>query len=72
MGARPSEGQPRRYGELSQWWPLLSRPEDYAEEASAFRSLLERALRRDLGGATVLEPGSGGGTTRVISRSTRS
>lgn len=61
MGARESEGQPRRYGELSRWWPLLSRPEDYAEEASAYWSLLEHVSGRDLGGATVLELGSGGG-----------
>jgi len=49
---------PRLYRELAAWWPLLSRPQDYAEEAAFYlRVLRERAepLRR------VLELGSGGG-----------
>jgi hypothetical protein len=30
---------PKLYGELASWWPLLSSPDDYAEEA-AFAYLL--------------------------------
>lgn len=30
------EGLPRLYRELSSWWPVLSAPEDYAEEASFY------------------------------------
>ena len=50
---------PRLYGELAEWWPLLSAPEEYAEEAAEYsRLILERT-----GGAAreVLELGSGGG-----------
>ena len=44
----------RFYGELAEWWPLVSPPEEYEEEASFAASLLGTA--RD-----VLELGSGGG-----------
>lgn len=47
------------YTELAEWWPLVSAPEEYAEEAAAYRALIEDAaqiLVRD-----VLELGSGGG-----------
>lgn len=46
------------YGELAPWWPLLSDPADYAEEAAFAATLLETAegpVRE------VLELGSGGG-----------
>jgi len=42
------------YGRLAPWWPLLSDPADYAEEAALFRGMLHPAR-------TVLELGSGGG-----------
>ena len=50
---------PALYSELASWWPLLSAPEDYAEEAAFY---LE-AMRRTHGGPlqTLLELGSGGG-----------
>lgn len=44
----------RFYGDLAPWWPLISAPEEYAEEA-AFAATLLRPAR------TVLELGSGGG-----------
>lgn len=52
---------PALYDELADWWPLLSAPEDYAEEAAEYeRILLETAV----GDVTdVLELGSGGGNT---------
>ena len=45
------------YDDLADWWPLISPPEDYAEEAAEYAGLLRGA------GAvrTVLELGSGGG-----------
>ena len=47
------------YDDLASWWPLLSAPADYAEEADIFR----RALVGEADGEcrTVLELGSGGG-----------
>ena len=49
----------RFYGDLAPWWPLISRPEEYAEEAAFAASLLETA---DPPTRTVLELGSGGGS----------
>ncbi len=50
---------PKLYDELSAWWPLLSAPEDYEEEAAFYERLLVEACDRPP--ATVLELGSGGG-----------
>src|SRR5688500_17182370 len=47
------------YGELAPWWPLLSAPADYEEEAAFYAHCLNEAARRPL--RTVLELGSGGG-----------
>ena len=47
------------YGELAGWWPLLSAPAVYAEEAEIYRRLLTEATDRPP--ETVLELGSGGG-----------
>ena len=47
------------YSEIADWWPLLSRPEEYEEEASFFtRTLIEAS---DKPPRTILELGSGGG-----------
>lgn len=58
-GAEPlsSRGEHRFYGDLAPWWPLISPPEEYADEAAFAASLLSA------GGTTrtVLELGSGGG-----------
>ena len=51
--------QPKLYGELASWWPLLSAPEDYAEEAAIYRQALVEGSRRPI--RTLLELGSGGG-----------
>ncbi|MGH7556242.1 MAG: class I SAM-dependent methyltransferase [Gemmatimonadota bacterium] len=48
---------PKLYHELASWWPLLSAPSDYAEEASFYHRLLTTAC--EVG--TLLELGSGGG-----------
>ena len=47
----------RFYGDLAPWWPLISPPEEYAEEAMFAASL----LAADGATRTVLELGSGGG-----------
>lgn len=51
--------RPRLYEELASWWPLLSAPAEYAEEAELFRRTLVEACDRPP--RTVLELGSGGG-----------
>jgi len=47
------------YSELAQWWQLLSPPEDYADEAAFYLSLLADVTAHS--SATLLELGSGGG-----------
>jgi SAM-dependent methyltransferase len=51
--------EPKLYGELAEWWPLLSPPEDYAEEAARYREVLTASADREV--REVLELGSGGG-----------
>jgi SAM-dependent methyltransferase len=47
------------YSELAHWWPLLSPPSHYVEEAAFFRALLRRHRPRP---RTLLELGCGGGS----------
>src|SRR5919109_722694 len=55
----PVGEQPELYRELASWWPLLSAPEDYAEEAAFYeRAIIEACVRTP---ETLLELGSGGG-----------
>jgi SAM-dependent methyltransferase len=50
--------RPKLYHDLASWWPLLSAPEDYAEEAAFY----ERTLLSAYGQLeSILELGSGGG-----------
>ena len=49
----------RLYDDLASWWPLLSTPEDYAEEAEFYERRLHEACDGDA--RTLLELGSGGG-----------
>lgn len=51
--------EPKLYTELAEWWPLLSPPSEYAEEAAAYQRILLESCRRPC--RTVLELGSGGG-----------
>ena len=46
------------YQDLAEWWPLISPPEEYAEEAAFAGQVLRRAARPV---REVLELGSGGG-----------
>src|SRR5262245_2014986 len=56
--AMSSEPALRMYTDLARWWPLISPPEDYAEEAAeAARHLRAAAIPV----REVLELGSGGG-----------
>ncbi len=52
-------GLPKLYDELASWWPLLSAPREYAEEAEIYRHILVEAT--ESAPRTVLELGSGGG-----------
>jgi SAM-dependent methyltransferase len=49
---------PKMYESLASWWPLLSAPADYEEEAAFFADALTGTAGRP---RTVLELGSGGG-----------
>jgi SAM-dependent methyltransferase len=50
---------PKLYDELAAWWPLLSPPAGYAEEAAFYRDVLLRVCGEPC--QTMLELGSGGG-----------
>ena len=50
---------PKLYEELASWWPLLSAPADYGEEADFYGKTLAAACERPP--RTLLELGSGGG-----------
>jgi len=59
MSVDAGEGGMKFYHELADWWPLLSAPAEYEEEAAFFqRILLERYEQPP---KTLLELGSGGG-----------
>jgi hypothetical protein len=59
-----TDGPPehRFYGELAEWWPLISPPEEYAEEAAYAATVLASA---SVPVREVLELGSGGGHNAV-------
>jgi SAM-dependent methyltransferase len=50
---------PKLYAEFASWWPLLSPPADYEEEAGFYERTLLEACERPA--RTLLELGSGGG-----------
>jgi SAM-dependent methyltransferase len=47
------------YNELAEWWPLMSAPEDYQEEATFYFNAMQEVASGRI--ETVLELGSGGG-----------
>lgn len=59
MNAESQATLPKLYRELAAWWPLLSTPGDYAEEADFFRRVLTDACSTPP--RTVFELGCGGG-----------
>lgn len=52
----------RLYGDLAEWWPLISPPEDYTEEAAFAATVLRSA---SIPVRDVLDLGSGGGHNAV-------
>lgn len=54
---------PKLYDELGAWWPLLSPPEEYIEEAGFFRGVLTAAGLPPA--PALLEMGCGGGNNAV-------
>jgi trans-aconitate methyltransferase len=62
---RPVTGNPaghRLYADLASWWPLISAPEEYTEEAATAATILNSAA---IDVHEVLELGSGGGHNAV-------
>ena len=57
--ANTAVATPRLYSELADWWPLMSAPDDYAEEAATYQRILLEAS--GIPTHTLLELGSGGG-----------
>jgi SAM-dependent methyltransferase len=55
----PEQGQMRMYADIAPWWPLLSAPEEYAEEAAIYAALVVE--HSESPPQTILELGSGGG-----------
>lgn len=61
MNEAKSDGvRPKLYSDLAAWWPLVSPPEEYTEEAAFYTLVLEAYSRDPV--RTVLELGSGGGS----------
>src|SRR5512145_676545 len=50
---------PKLYNELAEWWPLMSAPEDYEEEATFYFNAMQEAASGRID--TLLELGAGGG-----------
>lgn len=50
---------PRLYREFADWWPLMSAPADYEEEARFYLEVIDANARGPV--STMLELGSGGG-----------
>ena len=67
MSDQENADLPRLYRELADWWPLLSAPADYAEEAAFYQQLLLEAC--DGSPQTLLELGSGGGNNASFLKS---
>jgi SAM-dependent methyltransferase len=61
----------RLYRDLADWWPLISPPEEYAQEAAFVAGLLGQAAASQATGPVreVLELGSGGGSNASHLRS---
>ena len=53
------DGPPKLYREYAEWWPLLSAPADYLEEATEYTRLILGVSNGEA--RTLLELGSGGG-----------
>ena len=58
-----SREAPKLYGELADWYYLLTHPDDYEEEAGIFHGTFEERTRIPI--RTMLELGSGGGANAL-------
>lgn len=56
-----STGAPKLYRDFAAWWPLLSSPADYAEEAAFYQRHLLAGCEDPASTRSCLELGSGGG-----------
>jgi SAM-dependent methyltransferase len=63
-----ASGTLRLYDEFASWWPLLSPPEEYAEEAAFYERTLRDACATPP--RTLLELGSGGGSNASFMKAT--
>lgn len=62
--AAPTTGvPPLMYTDLAEWWPLLSPPDDYVEEAEIYADLLQEACEGAL--TSLLELGCGDGNNAM-------
>jgi SAM-dependent methyltransferase len=52
------------YNEFAGWWPLMSAPEDYEEEAAFYFNTLQEAADRRI--ESMIELGSGGGNNALF------
>ncbi len=50
------------YGEIAEWWPIFSSPDEYKDEAAFFKRLLKKSASAP---HTLLDLGSGGGNIAV-------
>jgi SAM-dependent methyltransferase len=62
VGMTRPAAEHRLYGDLAAWWPLISAPEEYTEEAATAAAVLNTA---SIPVREVLELGSGGGHNAV-------
>jgi hypothetical protein len=63
MTNRSKPNPSKLYEELAAWWPVLSNPADYADEATLFLQQLSGVAHKP--GASLLELGSGGGNNAL-------
>ena len=61
------DAQPLMYSDIARWWPLLSPPEEYEEEATFYVEALRDAAQIPI--ERVLELGSGGGNNASFMKS---
>lgn len=67
MSIKTTKTMPGLYTRLARWWPLLSSPADYREDAALYSQILKEACRRKP--KTLLELGSGGGNNASFMKS---
>ena len=64
-GGPDAEAPYRVYADLAEWWPMISPPHEYAQEAAYLADFIEQHLDASPRRPTVLDLGSGGGHVAV-------